>query len=418
MAATANGEDALLVCVADGQCDRSGLTSVWSAGTAAGLLEPRCLNPMSRCMKVFISSLITGMETVRAAARAAVTVLGHDAVMAEDFGALPRSPQVACLDGVRRSAVTVLVLGPRYGAKQASGLSATHEEYREARGRCPVLAFVQEGTTAEPDQAAFVREVEAWTNGLIRVGFVDPADLQAKVTRALHRQELSSATAPFDANEVLARAIASFPEDERRSYSGGVLVVTVAGGPGQTVLRPSRMEEPSLAEEMEREALFGGSRVFVRGSGTKTDIVEGRLVLEQDGRVERSLQLDAQGTISIRQSLGDDQDRMGGMSVILVETVQERLTAALRYSAWLLDQLDPTQRLSHVVVVASITGGMAMRTRREHAASPGSYQLSGYGNDKRPPVHLTPPQLPRPALLQQADQIVEDLATLLRRQWR
>jgi hypothetical protein len=40
-------------------------------------------------MKVFISSLINGMEPIRAAASAAVTALGHDPVMAEDFGALP-----------------------------------------------------------------------------------------------------------------------------------------------------------------------------------------------------------------------------------------------------------------------------------------------------------------------------------------
>ena len=369
-------------------------------------------------MKVFVSSLITGMEPIRAAARTAVEVLGHEPVMAEDFPALPHSPQVACLDGVRRSAVTVLVLGPRYGAKQASGLSATHEEYREARDRCPVLAFVQDGATAEPDQAAFVREVQGWTNGLIRSGFTDAGDLQAKVTKALHNLELASATAPFDPGEVLARALATFTKEERHSHGGGTLTVTVAAGPGQTVLRPSKMEDPSLAEDLEREALFCTSRIFARGSGTKTDIVDGKLVLRQEGRAERSLHLDAQGSVSIRQSLGDDQDRMGGTSVILVETLQERMLAALRYSAWLLDLLDPTQRLSHVVVAASVTGGMALRTRREQEASPNSYQVSVYGNDKRQPVTLTPPHMPRPALVHQMEQTVDDLTTRLRRKWR
>ena len=113
---------------------------------------------MSR-MKIFISSLITGMKTLRAAAKAGVVALGHEPVMAEDFGAVPRSPQVACLDGVRQAAMVVLVLGDRYGAKQASGISATHEEYREAKTRCPVLAFIQEPTSPEPEQAAFIAEV-------------------------------------------------------------------------------------------------------------------------------------------------------------------------------------------------------------------------------------------------------------------
>jgi hypothetical protein len=55
---------------------------------------------------------------------------------------------------------------------------------------------------------------------------------------------------------------------------------------------------------------------------------------------------------------------MHRMSVILVETVEERLTAALHYSAWLLDRLDPTQRLSHIVVAAQIIGGFAVAPQR------------------------------------------------------
>lgn len=38
-------------------------------------------------MKVFISSLITGMEAERAAAKHAVELLGHEAITAEEFGA-------------------------------------------------------------------------------------------------------------------------------------------------------------------------------------------------------------------------------------------------------------------------------------------------------------------------------------------
>jgi hypothetical protein len=370
-------------------------------------------------MKIFISSLITGMEQIRSAARNAITILGHEPVAAEDFGALPHTPQVACLDGVRRSAAVVLILGARYGAKQVSGLSATHEEYREARERCPVLAFVQNDIEPEPDQAAFIREVQGWKSGLLRVGFTDPADLQAKVTQALHRMELATATAPFDAGEVLARAIGSFPPDRGRNHYGGALLsVAVAGGPSQAVLRPSRMEDPTLAEDLEREALFGPARVFARGEGTSVSVIEGKLVLEQDGRGSRALILDAQGGILIHQPVENERDGSHGMSVILVETVQERLAASLRYSAWLLDLLDPTQRLSHVALATRIIGGFAMRTRSEHASNPNSIQMSGFGRDERPAVHLTPPHVPRPALIHQADQIVEDLTTLLRRQWR
>jgi hypothetical protein len=102
-------------------------------------------------MKVFISSLIGGFEPERQAARRAVETLRYQPIMAEDFGAQPTSPQVACLQGVRDSDLVVLILGERYGAiPPGSSLSATHQEYREARASKPVLAFVQQGVTPEP----------------------------------------------------------------------------------------------------------------------------------------------------------------------------------------------------------------------------------------------------------------------------
>ena len=161
-------------------------------------------------MKVFVSSLITGMQPIRSAARSAITTFGHEPIMAEDFGALPHSPQIACLDGVRQAGIVILILGARYGAIQSSGLSATHEEYREARDCCPVLAFVEDGVTPEPEQEAFIREVQAWDSGLIRVGFPDAVQLERKAIQALHQFSVSSAATPFDAKEVLARALALF----------------------------------------------------------------------------------------------------------------------------------------------------------------------------------------------------------------
>ena len=122
-------------------------------------------------MKVFISSLISGMEAERAAAKRAIEALRHEAVMAEDFGAQANSPQIACLTGLRKSDLVVLILGARYGDKQVSGLSATHEEYREARGRKPVLTFIQKGEV-EGEQASLIDEAGSWESGLYRDPFV------------------------------------------------------------------------------------------------------------------------------------------------------------------------------------------------------------------------------------------------------
>ena len=369
-------------------------------------------------MKIFVSSLIAGMEPIRSAARSAVTTLGHDPVMAEDFGALPHTPQIACLDGVRQAGAVVLVLGSRYGAIQSAGLSATHEEYREARDRCPVLAFVEDGTTPEPRQAEFINEVQAWDSGLIRVGFADAVQLERKVIQALHRLDIAGAAIPFDAKELLTRTLAMFP-DERGFYGGAVLSLAVAGGPAQAILRPSRIEDASLAEMLEKEALYGSARLFVRGEGTQTTVAQGALILEQGGRHgndTRSLRLDPQGGLLLRSSIKSEG---GGLPAILVETIQEQLAASLRYAVWVLDQVDRTQRLSHLAVAAQLTGSFGMRTRREHEASPRSMSMgNNYGQDNHSPVHLSPAHLLRPALAQQADQIIDDLMTLLRRQRR
>ncbi len=112
-------------------------------------------------MNFFVSSLITGMEPFRPLPAKPSYNSGMDPVMAVILGAQPASPQIACLQGLRQSAAMILILGADYGAKQPSRLSATHEEYREAKDKRPVIAFVQDGVNRDPDQASFVNEVQA-----------------------------------------------------------------------------------------------------------------------------------------------------------------------------------------------------------------------------------------------------------------
>jgi hypothetical protein len=329
-------------------------------------------------MKIFLSSLIAGMADIREAARSAVTSLGHEAVMAETFGTRTQSPQTACLDGVRSADAVVLILGANYGAKQPSGVSATHEEYREARDRGVVLAFVEEGVERDPEQAAFVREVQAWDTGLFRAGFTGAEDLRGKVTLALHQWQLSRATAPLDAAEVLQRALAFFPEEERGySSSGAALVVSVAAGPTQAILRPSQVEDEAFAELLLQSAMFGPNKIFTHHQGSKHRIENDALILEQDGRDMRLIMLDGQGSVVIRLPMEKNDH---GMSAIIEEKVRKLLLASLNFANWLLDQIDPTNRLSHIVPAAQISGGSAFgwRTQREHDASPNSGSMRGF----------------------------------------
>lgn len=373
-------------------------------------------------MRVFVSSLITGLEEERAAARRAIERLGHQAAMAEDFGARPSSPQVACLSELRSSDLVVLILGTRYGSRQSSGLSATHEEFREAQGRKPILTFVQ-NSDPEPDQAALINEASGWEPGLFREGFASPMELGDRITTAIHRYELANATAPMDPNALRARAFSLFPESSSH-YSGPILSLAMAAGPDQAILRPAEIENQSLRDAIQQQALFGTPPLFDRRLGTDSRLAHGGLLIYQErhhGEDPTQIKLWENGDVYLQTAL-DRADRGMGMSVIIQETVEERLEASLAFAAWLLGKIDPTERITHVVPAVRLTGGgaFAWRTRAEHAASPNSVSMTTFGREEErdEAVLLTPPHMPRPALTVNAARIIEDLVVLLRRRWQ
>jgi hypothetical protein len=352
------------------------------------------------------------MEPIRAAAREVVTTLRGEPIMAEDFGAQPHSPQVACLTGVRRSDLVVLILGERYGAVQPSGLSATQEEYREAKGRKPVIAFVQEGVSRDSQHAEFVAEVQAWEGGLFRSSFSNPADFRISLTRALHDYELANAVGPVDHQDLVARAVAVLPTQRRGfSSSGATLSLSVSGGPTQSIIRPIELEKPALADALHQKALFGERRLFDLSAGVERKIDGDTLVISQSGATQVSL--NEQGTVLVTIPIR----QRGRMNLELIyESVQEQIADALEYSSWLFDHIDPTQRLTHIAVAATLGGAdhMAWRTLRESEAHPEHLSL-GSGVGSYSPIAV---QRPRAALRLDATHIVEDLVVPLRRQWR
>ncbi|MBT2189194.1 DUF4062 domain-containing protein [Sphingobium nicotianae] len=371
-------------------------------------------------MRIFISSLITGFEAQRAAARRAVTTLRHEPVMAEDFGAQPNSPQIACLQGLRSSDMMVLILGEHYGfVPHSSPLSATHQEYREARETKPVLAFVQEGIAPGPEQAAFIAEVQAWEGGLFRGSFIAPDDLQDGLTRALHDVTLANATAPVDEQEMVASAIAMLPRENRNQATSAMLELVVVGGPRQRILRPVELEDEGLAERLEQSALYGKNRLFDRSLGTTSGLDGADLILSQERGA--SIRLTEHGSIAVRvpldepRSQGRGMDHMSGM-VIIEESVQNRLGMALDFAAEIIDHIDRTQRLTHLVIAVRLSGVeyRGWRTQAQHAARPNSMQLGMGGERERPPVTLT---TRRAALGLDRTVLVEDILIPLRRQF-
>lgn len=370
-------------------------------------------------MKVFISSLIAGFEEFRAAAVAAVNSLGYEPITAETFGAGVSSPRVACLQGVRQADVVVLILGAEYGAAQpVSGLSATHEEYREAKDRRPVIAFVQEGVKREPAQDDFVREVQDWSGGLFRGGFRTADQLRDGITQALHRYEVSAAVAPVDTGELLARALELIPREDRNYMrrGGPLLHLAVVGGPAQTILRPVEIERPELARALLREATYGENAVFDPSHGAEVKVRNGSLELSQE--TGATIVIDERAAIRLSVPIASGTGMIGAL---IEENVADAIGRALAHATEILTKVDETERLSRIIVAAGISsnGVMGWRTRRDDEASPNSmtmspmFQEQGHG-----PVHFQPPDRARAGLSFDRSRMAEDLLTLVRRQWR
>lgn len=366
-------------------------------------------------MKVFISSVIAGMEGHRAAAGEAAESLGYTVIAAEDFRASPSSPQQVCLEGVRNADVVVLLLGARYGTPQKSGLSPTHEEYREARGSKPVLVFVQTDATPEPGEGTFIDEVSSWEGGQYREPFDTPESLRKAVTGALHRWEVNQQAGPVNEEELRARAAALLPR--RTTYSPGspLLHVIVAGAPAQRVVRPGALDDSALQREMEREAVYGDRPIFDRSQGVQATVSGATLTI---GQQNAEIALDEQGSVRVSRPARDAGGQIGvSIASLIEEDVRERIAGAIHYAGWLLERIDPTHRLSRVAVECRLDGVsyMPWRTRAEVAASPNraNMNLSGRESANSPPVVL-----PRTSLLMDGARQADDIAVYLRREAR
>jgi hypothetical protein len=369
-------------------------------------------------MKIFISSLIGGFEEFRAAARSAIVALRHEPIVAEDFSAQASSPQIACLQGLRSADLVVLILGGGYGyAQGSSGVSPTHEEYLEARGRKPILTFVQSGVHRDEKQAKFVSEVSEWETGHFRESFKTADELRNLVTRAVHDFQLANAAGPLDVGAMSAKALGLLPKIRQNSQAGSpVLHVAFAGGPMQRLLRPAELEAPALIDDLQQQALYVEPKLFSKSKGVKERIDGSTLVVEQERGA--SIRLDEDGSLLLSLPLehADGSRRGYGAFAIIEEDVLNELAAAIAFGAWLFEKIDPTQRVTHVALAASIEASdyMGWRTQAEQDASPNSGSMR-IGNAQQP---ISSTDRPRASLRFQATELAEDLMVPLRRKMK
>ena len=369
-------------------------------------------------MRVFISSLMSGRYAqLREAAARGIETLGLEPIRAEDHQASADSPQAACLSDVRSADALVLVLGPDYGSTQASGLSATHEEYREARSKAiPVLAFVEEGVEPDAAQAELVDEVQNWERGQYTGTFASADDLQTKVTRGLHELLMTQVTTAINEEDLVERAREPIPDQTHGLLGGGpLLVVSVAGNLTQ-VIRPFELESDELDGFLKREALTGSEPVLDTAFGTSRSISGDTATLAQQ-ETGAYVSLSQAGNIVVAVPARDEGNWASGIPAIIVEHVEELISRALRFIGGVLDHVDQPRRISHVAIITAVlnSGSRPWRTREEQAQSP-NFATMNYLSRDRLEASPTPPTKPRAALIREAESLSEDLTAILRRQ--
>lgn len=368
-------------------------------------------------MKIFVSSVMNGFEEYREAAFAAIRSLDHETIRAEDFPASNTSSRVACLQGVREADLVVLILGERYGwAETQSGLSPTHEEFREAASEGKVIPFVQIGVSREQAQQQFIDEVENYDSGMHRgTNFTTREQLRTEVTRAIARYQLSSATTPVDVAALVSKARRLIPAEQRgmTRMGGPLLHLTVVGGPAQTILRPSEIEDQRVVDDIVA-SLSAAHGYFSYRRRTEPRFDQGTLVIEQENGA--AFLIDETGSMLLSVPI---EEASGHLKPLIEEHVARAIAKGLSFADAMLEKFDRTQRLTRTVVAADISasGVFGWRTNREQAANPDSMQVS-MGNNASGPVMLTPPDRTRMALRAERVRIAEDLLALLRRRYR
>ena len=351
------------------------------------------------------------MEEFRSAAADAAQTLDLDVVRAEELAAADETPQISCLREVRGSDLVVLILGQRYGGRQDSGLSATHEEYREARESKPVLVFVQDVDERDPAQADFIDETQRWTAGTFTAPFGTPDDLHREVIRAINRFLVSTAVGDIDPEEVHTRSVRETERSVLTSSTPTIAVYT-AGGPVAQINSPSQLEDPEFAAEIQQEAFFGEDRTLDRSLATSVNIEGDRLVLGQE---THAITIDQAGVISVEGPATERLESRFGQDPLNSTIVSHRIVGALRFTARLLDRLDSTHRLTHVCPMARLRNA-EYTTWQDRSPTPAGASVMGIGSATNVAVALTPPTRARRSLIQNSESIASDLTALLRRQ--
>jgi hypothetical protein len=184
-------------------------------GSTVGVHDDRHVGAIGHAwrMRIFISSITSGLVDERRQLAGLIEALGHEPVMFEKFGARVEPSRQECLEAVQSSDVYLLLLGEHYGHRfPETGQSATHDEFIAARAAgIPCLVFHKTGVQPDSDQGKFIAEVGDYASGHFWADFAGAADLQPLVVKAI--RTLESAPSPLTFEPLASPPTVSWKDD-------------------------------------------------------------------------------------------------------------------------------------------------------------------------------------------------------------
>ncbi|MFY9340952.1 MAG: DUF4062 domain-containing protein [Planctomycetota bacterium] len=304
--------------------------------------------------KLFLSSVVKGMEAMRDAAEFACAGLQLDCLRSEELPAAPTAPQGSCLRLVREADAVILLLGARYGDRQPSGVSATEEEFDEAMrlGR-PVFPFVT-AADLEPDQLRFRQKVEGnWKEGLTRVVCSNPAELQRDVTRAL--RNWTAGPRPEQVDEIVKTNLTRVvPTVSRHSFAPGGPWMAVSWAPNHALHMADDMAFQALPRLASDLVVAGDHRLADRRPQLLEEQDGVMLVVLDDGRTASlSAWLGVDASIAVGAEIprgssatGHSHDMNAMMHATMFlrpQVARETLGKLLAFVRTLVEHMDPTR---------------------------------------------------------------------------
>ncbi|MEZ5989858.1 MAG: DUF4062 domain-containing protein [Planctomycetota bacterium] len=343
---------------------------------------------------VFLSSVMSGMEEMRAAAVAACDALDISVTKAEDFSADPSTPRGVCLRGVGQANGLVLLLGERYGSRLPSGKSPTEEEFDEAVRLGKEVFVFRTSDELEPEQETFLERVGSWQGGQFYRTCTSATELQRDIVRALRAWSSAPSTQEVDAlvRSNLARVT---PQVSRGFIETGGPWLSLSWSPNQRLFLDDDIIFEHLPEAIGDKLVAGPSRLL--RTRPETSPTQDGLRVRSADREPPQLRawIGSDASVSVGVEIEPDHDNRGAsvmspMFYLPPDQLAEALGRQLAFVGEVLREVDPDRRCTAGRLQASLAR-MGMRTIGEATPGQSSFQLGTPGDADRDQPTIVPP---------------------------